>query len=156
MTNVADVPESVRALLLTLADGQLILPYSVVQEIISWREPDALPEGPDWLLGVIPWRRWKLPVVSAERLAGSEFAAPARKAHIVVCSLLTGDEEMPCVGILTQNVPQLVRADAETVALPGEMVEKPWAAAQLLYNGAYSWVPDFQALAGALPRPSLT
>ncbi len=149
-------PESVRTLLLSMTEGQLILPYSVVQEIIFWREPDPVEEGPDWLLGLIEWRRWKLPVISAERLSGGDWSPSPRKSHIVVCSLMTGDEELPCVGIVTQGVPQLANADADSVMVPEDAPDLQWAALQLIYNGTPAWVPDFGAIANALPRSPAT
>lgn len=142
--------ESIRSLIVALANGQLILPYSLVQEIIVWEEPTPIEDSPEWLLGQVQWRRWKLPVVSAERLAGEDLSHTARKAHIVVCSLLRKDDEMPCVGIVAQGVPQIATADSATIVALEEASEMEWAAAQMNYKGQRAWVPDFTALAKAL------
>lgn len=149
-------PESVRTLLVSMTEGQLILPYSVVQEIITWKEPDPVEEGPDWMLGVIDWRRWKLPVISAERLSGGDWSPSSRKSHIVVCSLMNGDDEMPCVGIVAQGVPQLANADSETVVVPEDAPDIQWAVLQLMFKDAPAWVPNFDAIANALPRLQAT
>ena len=157
MTPASRTPDSVRALLLSLSKGHVLLPYSVVEEIISWQEPTPVSGAPDWLLGTVPWRRWHLPVISAERLAGDPFTPPRHKAHIVVCNLMNGDEALPCIGIVTKGVPHLVRADASTLAPAQDGTERsPWAAVDLTFNGAPSWVPDFDAIVEALPRPELT
>jgi chemosensory pili system protein ChpC len=150
MTDDAVSAGSIRSLLLQLQDGSMLLPYSVVQEIIAWRLPDPVSESPAWLLGLIQWRRWRLPVVSAETLLGADFARPSRKAHIVICNLLTGDSQIPCAGIVSQSVPQLVRADADNVLPNNAAPSSPWVAENLRFRETDAWIPDLATLAGQL------
>ena len=140
----------VRSLLLPLQSGAVLVPYSVVQEIIAWRLPDVVENAPPWLLGVIAWRRWRLPVISAEALLGATFLRPSRKAHIVVCNLLTGDDRLPCAGIVTQGVPQLVRADLDNIFPLPRDERQPGVSDFLRFRDTEAWIPDLPALAGRL------
>ena len=141
---------AVRSLLLPLQHGAMMLPYSAVQEIISWRLPQEVDGAPVWLLGTVSWRRWRLPVISAEALLGEDFSRPARKAHIVVCSLLTGDDRLPCAGIVTRGVPQLVRADADNISPMLETEPRSVVSYMLRYRDTEAWIPDLAVLAGEL------
>lgn len=150
MNEQAGQPEAVRSLLLPLQGPDILVPYSVVQEIVAWREPSPLPNAPEWVLGAFQWRNWRLPVISAERLLGGDFTPPRRKAHIAVCSLLTGDERMPCVGIVTQTVPQLVRPEPEILSPFADYTGSPVVLERLYYRHAEVWIPDLPALAAEL------
>ena len=146
----AQSASGVRSLLLPLQHAAVLVPYSVVQEIIAWRLPNVVENAPAWLLGVIPWRRWRLPVISGEALLGGTFSRPSRKAHIVVCNLLIEDDHLPCVGIVTQGVPQLVRADLDNIfPMPVEEVN-PVVSEFLRFRDTEAWIPDLPALASKL------
>ena len=119
MTTQPSAQESVRALLLPLQNGHFLLPHSVVQEIVVYGAPEPVDEAPDWLLGTMKWRRWDLPLISAERLLGQPYEAGRGKSFVAVCNLLTGNDRRPCVGIVTHGVPRLVRVgEAALVAMP--------------------------------------
>jgi chemosensory pili system protein ChpC len=134
-------------MLLPLQSGTMLVPYSVVQEIIAYRSPEPSEAMPSWILGMLDWHRWKLPVISAEKLLGAAFAATGKKRHIVVCNLLNGDDTLPCVGVVTQGIPQLVRVDADAMIPLGEASPSPWVAQQLRFRGEEVWIPALKELA---------
>jgi len=145
------VPEAVRSMLLPLQSGNMLVPYSVVQEIIAYRTPQPSGDAPTWVLGILDWHRWRIPVVSAERLLGNAYSPTAKKRHIVVCNLLNGNDTMPCAGVVTQGIPQLVRVAADAI-LPIDNSDSapPWVAEQMRFRGDDVWVPALDVLASKL------
>lgn len=144
--------QRVRALLLQLQEGAIMLPHSAVQEIVQFRDPDPVDGAPDWLLGQIQWRRWTLPLASAERLLGWGFEGTrVRKAHIAVCNLLTGDDRFPCIGLVTKGVPHVVQLDSAQIE-PAPIIDSPWVAENLYFSNIEAWIPDLQALGREISR----
>ena len=60
----------IRGVLITVTNGRLLLPNASVAEVITYSEPEAVENAPDWLLGRVRWRGWRLPLLSFSRLAG--------------------------------------------------------------------------------------
>jgi len=133
-------------MLMPLQSGTMLVPYSVVQEILVYRDPKPEPALPSWVLGMLDWHRWRLPVISAEKLLGGVFSAGGKKRHIVVCNLLNGDDTLPCVGIVTQGIPQLVRVESDAVIPLGGANPSPWIAQQLRFRGEDVWIPALKEL----------
>ena len=68
--------KDIRGVTISVTGGRLLLPNANIAEIITFAEPEALPEAPDWVLGRLRWRGWRLPLVSFAKLL-HDFHAPA-------------------------------------------------------------------------------
>ena len=148
----ASEPQRIRALVMELQQGAILLPHSAVQEIIIYRDPEPVSDAPDWMLGTLQWRRWTLPLASAERLIGWGFDEnEMRKVHIAVCNLLTGDDRYPCVGLMTRGIPHVVQVDSAQL-VPAPVIDSPWVAENVYFANREIWVPDLQALGREVVR----
>ncbi len=140
-------PLEVRAVLLPLYYGQLLLPNASVAEIAAFREPTEQPNSPDWLLGMISWRWKEIPLVCFDTLVGMAPEKRGIRARIAICYALGGDASRPFLGILTQSVPHLTRVSEDTVEsdpLPSELGDVVME--QVLVNGEKAWVPDLELI----------
>ena len=48
--------KDIRGVTISVTGGRLLLPNANIAEIITFAEPEALPEAPDWVLGRLRWR----------------------------------------------------------------------------------------------------
>lgn len=103
--------DSIRCIQLPLLNFQLLLPNSVVAEIISYVRPEQA--GDDWLDGVMIWRGVSVPVVSVEKMCQQEHVEPGVRSRIAVIYNLHNDDEMPYLGIIMQDIPRAYLAEEE-------------------------------------------
>jgi chemosensory pili system protein ChpC len=151
MDDVHQGDQSLRALRMELQANDLLLPYSLVQEIIAWHPPTALDSAPDWLLGSLDWRGRPLPVVSPDRLVGTASGQLGRRAHVTVCSLMNPQSALPCVGLVSDQVPRLVRLQTHQLGITTDQVNHNyWAQETFTYEGSSVWLPNFTKLTEAL------
>jgi chemosensory pili system protein ChpC len=143
----------VRGVLLPLQSGQLLLPHMTLSEVIGYRAPEVHPErAPDWLLGVIEWRRSPVPLVSYEMLAGGvPDVEIGHRARIAICRTLNDHSDRPYTGILLRAIPRLIRVTEELIApIERPDQERVMVARQVWVGGQEAWIPDLDALEQAL------
>jgi len=109
--------KSLRCIQLPLVDLQLLLPNSVVAEIIAYSRPE-LP-GNDWYDGLLAWRGISVPVISVEGMCQRVEREPGVRSRIAIIYNLSRDDEMPYIGIILQDIPRAYLAEEERMpALP--------------------------------------
>lgn len=102
-------PEIIRGVLIQMGGGRLLLPNANIAEVLSYSDPEALEDVPDWLLGRIRWRGWQLPLVAYGRLTGlAPEEAGSLGSKVVVLKALGDDSRRPYFALLTQGFPRLV------------------------------------------------
>jgi chemosensory pili system protein ChpC len=142
------LPSEIRGVLIPVHGTQLLLPNAAVAEIIDYREPAPLPTQPDWVLGSIEWRQRNLLLTRFERLLGQPPGEGGPRQRIAVCHTLEGQAKRPFLGIVTTDIPRLVRiteAVMEGQNLPPALSDAPLEAA-LLFNGEPALIPDLAGL----------
>jgi len=140
-------PLEVRAVLLPVHHGQLLLPNVSVAEVAGFREPTELPGSPDWLLGMISWRWKEIPLVCFDTLVKMPPKKTGVRARIAICYALSGNAKRPFLGILTQSVPHLTRAAEDVIESDPEPSELgDGVIQQVLVNGEKAWIPDLDAI----------
>jgi Chemotaxis signal transduction protein len=60
------------------------VPVSMVREILDYRDPFAIPEGPPWMLGLIDVRGRGVPMIDLRTKLGLARAAPTLVTRILV------------------------------------------------------------------------
>lgn len=103
------------SLMIPLAEDRLILPRACVAEVISWRQPDVVPNTPQWHLGTIEWNERVIPVISFEATCGRTIPPTGGRSRIIICVGLTGKLDSGYFGLVTQGFPQLVRLSPDLV-----------------------------------------
>ena len=137
----------VAGLLLPLAHGNLLLPATVVVDLLGYPEnvhPAA--DHPDWLGGWFDWRGLSLPLVSWERLAGQSGNTGSRK-RVVVCHLFASDEVASFVGLEITGLPrQLSVKEADLQARAGSADPESCILAEVRVQDSPAYMPDLDAL----------
>ena len=87
-----------------------------VERILRYDAPAPLPKAPEFLEGVMPYDGGAVPVVDLRKRF--ELDAPIREeTRLMVLEL--GDQR---VGVLVDEVREVLRVDSTTIAAPGPMV----------------------------------
>ncbi len=110
----------IRGVMITVTNGRVLLPNATVSEVITFSVPEPVPNAPNWLLGRIRWRGWRLPLVSFARLAGYSETEGEMGAKVVVLKALGGNPKLPYFAMLTQGFPRLVTVAADAMIVPDD------------------------------------
>jgi len=105
----------VRSQMIALESFRLLLPNTAIAEVIPYTQPEAEDKMPGWLLGYVPWRGYRLPVVSFELLIDQAPSKPTRRSRIIVLNSINGDPDRPFYGMLSTGIPRLMSVDATNI-----------------------------------------
>ncbi|HXK55180.1 MAG: chemotaxis protein CheW [Gammaproteobacteria bacterium] len=144
----------VRGVLLPLHSGHLLIPNMLMPEVIGYREPDEIPRGsPDWLLGVVLWRHFPVPVVSFDALLGAPEQEVGHRARIALCKTISEASTRPYTAFLLQSIPRLVSVTEKSIAAIQDDNEKiPMIAHHVKINDQEAWIPDLDTLEQSLEK----
>ncbi|HEX5305939.1 MAG TPA: chemotaxis protein CheW [Dyella sp.] len=141
------LPREIRCVLVPAGDLRLLLPNATVAEVITLPTPEPVEDAPDWLLGRIAWRGWRVPLVSFTRLAGAGEGDPDLAVRVAVLKALGGNPELPFIAVLTQGFPRLTTLNSELIipthdgtALP------PGVRANVLVRDDMAVIPDLEMI----------
>jgi purine-binding chemotaxis protein CheW len=87
-----------------------------VERILRHVAPAPLPKAPDFLEGIVPYEGGAVPVIDLRKRF--ELEAPIREeTRLMIVNL--GDQR---VGVLVDEVREVMRVDSTTISAPGPMV----------------------------------
>lgn len=137
----------IRGVLITVTHGRLLLPNASVAEVITYSEPEAVENAPDWLLGRVRWRGWRLPLLSFSRLAGWSKEDGHLGAKVAVLKALGNNPKLPFFAVLSQGFPRLVTVSASTLVEQHDMKQLPLGVhSRVLLNDDPAAVPDLMSI----------
>lgn len=137
----------IRGVLIQIAGSQLLLPNAATVEVMSYADPEPIPDAPDWLLGQIRWRGWRLPMVSFARIAGTHSEGSTIGTKVIVIKALGGDPKLPYFALVAQGFPRLVTISRDNLVVDSEHHEvmPEGIRLQVMFNGDVALVPDLDA-----------
>lgn len=149
---MADISHIIRGVLIQVAGTRLLLPNAAIAEVLSYPTPEPVPGAPDWLLGRIRWRGWRLPLVAFSRFAGISEEQGGLGSKVIVLKAMGGDSKRPYFAVLTQGFPRLVTVtDAALSRLDESGDELPdGVLSRVRLNDDEAVVPDLDDLELAL------
>ncbi|MCW8827569.1 MAG: chemotaxis protein CheW [Gammaproteobacteria bacterium] len=100
---------SVRCLVLPLSSLTLLVPNTLVAEVIDYRPAESAGHMPEWMTGMLSWRGRNVPVISFERLLGDTVESPAQERRYVICNTLNNNERIPFIALEVQGIPHLTQ-----------------------------------------------
>ena len=115
-----NLPNEIRALMINVTNGRVLLPNAAVTEILSFSTPDAVEGAPAWLLGRMRWRGWRVPLISFSMLAGLAPKEAERNAKVTVVKAIGGNPRMPYIAIMAQGFPRLTNISQDALIVTGE------------------------------------
>ncbi len=145
------LPREIRCVLVPVGNLRLLLPNATVAEVITQTKPEPVPGAPDWLLGRIAWRGWRVPLVSFTHLAGAEEGDADLSVRVAVLKALSGDSRLPFIAMITQGFPRLTTLNAELIIPTHDGSPlPPGVRAQVLVRDDVAVIPDLEWIESAL------
>lgn len=141
------LPREIRCVLVPVGDLRLLLPNATIAEVITQSRAESVANAPEWLLGRIAWRGWRVPLVSFTRLAGTAEGDAEQIVRVAVLKALGGNPKLPFIAVQTQGFPRLTTLNAELI-LPthdGKPLP-PGVRAHVLVRDDVAMIPDLEWL----------
>ncbi|MEO5830880.1 MAG: chemotaxis protein CheW [Rhodanobacter sp.] len=145
------LPREIRCVLVPIGNLRLLLPNANIAEVITLSTPEPLAGAPDWMLGRIEWRGWRVPLVSFTALAGTEEGDADLSVRVAVLKALGGNPKLPFIAVLTQGFPRLTTLNAELI-IPthdGKSLP-PGVRAHVLVRDDVAVIPDLEWIEATL------
>lgn len=106
----------VNCVMLPVSHGHVLIPNTAVASMISFTQPAPLPDAPAWLLGMINWQGWYLPVVSWSGLLEPETAETLQDMRLAIIKNLHRQGGMPYFAIVAKGFPRLLSITSDDLA----------------------------------------
>ncbi len=139
------LPREIRCVLVPVGNLRMLLPNATIAEVVTYSAPEPLAGAPDWMLGRIDWRGWRVPLVSFTQLAGAPDGDAALSMRVAVLKALGGDPKLPFIAVLTQGFPRLTTLNAELILPTHDGSElPPGVRAHVLVRDDVAVIPDLE------------
>ncbi len=147
MSSQATPSHDIRGVLIQVEGARLLLPNATIAEVLSFADPEPIADAPSWLLGLIRWRGWQVPLVSFARLSGIADETGGLGSKVLVLKALGGEARLPHFALLTQGFPRLVNVSRGALALDRHDAELPEGVQlRVLLNDDAALVPDIDSV----------
>ncbi len=133
MNALSSGTREIRGVLIPISGGRLLLPNATVSEVITLSTPEDVPGTPDWLVGRVGWRGWRLPLVAFSRMAGLPEPQGVLNSRVTVLKVFGGNARMPYVALVTQGFPRLTTVSDEVLVAAGDGADLPEAVLRRVY-----------------------
>lgn len=151
-------------MLVPTGEETLLLPTSVMAEVIDFQPPRPTEEAPPWLLGEVDWENRQVPVFSFDALInGTEPGDVPRRARIMILKSLTDSTRVPYLGLLMSDLPRPVQVEENDLVETGDEKKSLGVFSHVRLDEERAIIPDMDRLAhlvthatfGALPITQL-
>jgi len=141
-------------------DQALLLPTSVMEEVIDFQPPAPIECAPPWLLGNIDWDNRQVPVFSFDALInGTQVDMPPARSKVVILKSLGPSGRVPYLGLLLGGLPHPVTVRLEDLLETGDDKKSLGVFRRVLIDAEQAIIPDLDRLThlvthavfGALP-----
>ena len=139
----------VHSLMIPIEGGNLLLPNANVAEVIQFKKPESLKGAPEWLLGFIPWREIKVPLIAYETIIGKPAPSIEGVKWVLILNALGGKNDLPFFSILVQGKPKLIQVD-ESVVTPMTAQPQDGILRHVHVHGDPALIPDPDFLEGKI------
>ena len=132
--------------MLRLAGEPLIIPNTAVAEIINYAEPSPVKDAPDWLLGTLDWRGYRIPLLSLEHAMGENTPKVTAESRIAIINCISGKNDFHFYGIITTGLPRLVNIEEKKISAISEGVKNSLVLSNVMVNQTQAVIPDLDAI----------
>lgn len=148
---MGELPREVRGVMIPVTGGRILLPNATVSEVITYTRTEPVADAPAWVLGILRWRGWRLPLISLPMLAGEVAAESLANVRVVVLKALGANPGMPFIALLAQGFPRLTTITPEIMIPTGdENPQAPGVRAEVLVHDDRAIIPDLDAIESML------
>ncbi|MFC5740229.1 chemotaxis protein CheW [Dyella tabacisoli] len=141
------LPREIRCVLVPVGNLRLLLPNATVAEVITLPTPEPVEGAPEWLLGRIAWRGWRVPLLSFTKLAGATEDDTGLSMRVAVLKALGGNPKLPFIAVITQGFPRLTTLNAELIIPTHDGTPMPAGVrAEVLVRDDVAVIPDLEGI----------
>ncbi|WP_266159928.1 chemotaxis protein CheW [Dyella silvatica] len=141
------LPREIRCVLVPVGNLRLLLPNATVAEVITLPTPEPVEGAPEWMLGRIAWRGWRVPLVSFTKLAGAAEGDTGLSMRVAVLKALGGNPKLPFIAVVTQGFPRLTTLNAELIIPTHDGTPlRPGVRAEVLVRDDVAVIPDLEGI----------
>ena len=142
----------------------LLLPTTVMEEVIDFQQPLPMEFAPPWLLGHVDWEGRQVPVFSFTALINGVDVGPIpQRSKIMILKSLSSTGRVPYLGILLGGLPHPLSLKAEELVETGDEKKSLGVFRRVTVVEQEAIIPDLDRLThlvthaafGALPIPRL-
>ena len=112
---MADNIRQLAAMLVPVTGETLLVPGTVVAEMIPYRDPVPVEGKPEWFLGEVTWRDETVPVVSFELVRNGERQPRTSETRIAVINGVSDDGKLPFYAMLVEGIPRSIKLDSDDI-----------------------------------------
>ena len=145
---------NLRCLLITVQGGQIILPNSLVVEVLPYATPLRIETAPHWVVGAMLWRNLTTPLISLGRLIFRVAPDADLNSRIIIAHALGADSNLPHFGILGTAAPRPLNLQRHEISLDPETPEselnRPGVLTWALYQEQPVIIPDMETIKAVL------
>ncbi len=146
-------PESLRSLLISYQNGQMVLPESIVVESLPFATPLSVENAPLWVVGAILWRARTTPLVSFDALLEGVNVEPGPKSRIIVINAIGNDPKLPNFCLLGTGIPRLLELERSAMVVDEKAFFLPEGAlASVRIQGETAVIPDLDFIENTLSQ----
>ena len=135
-----------RTVVIPMQPLSAILPNAAVAEVIAYREPEAWDDTPPWFHGLLDWRHRLIPVIDLSINIGQKQENFGSRARILICNTLNGNDRLPFIGVVTNEIPHLVRVTLNNVEGVELDYESDLIKGFLQVNDENAYIPDMDCV----------
>lgn len=157
-------PPELHCMVAPTEGNRLLLPTSVISEVIDFRPPLAMEFAPPWLLGHVEWENRQVPVFSFTGLIdGVDPGPPPPRSKIMIVKSLAETGRVPYLGILLTGLPRPVTVKPDDIEQTGDERKALGVFSRVVFEDDEAIVPELDRLThlvthaafGALPITQL-
>ncbi|MCC7220668.1 MAG: chemotaxis protein CheW [Candidatus Contendobacter sp.] len=145
---------NLRCLLITVQGGQLILPNSLVVEVLPYATPLRIEGAPHWVVGAMLWRNLTTPLISLGRLIFRVGSDADLNSRIIIAHTLGTDSKLPHFGILGTAAPRPLNLQRHEIAMdteaPKSELSRPGVLLWARYQEQPVVIPDLETIEAVL------
>jgi len=147
-------------MLIPTGQEALLLPNSVMVEVIDFQQPAPIDQAPPWLLGHVEWESRQVPVFSfSDLINGGHPGQPSARSKIMILKSLAEGGRVPYLGLLLGGLPKPVTVQPEGLEQTGDDRKALGVFSRVRLEDTEAIVPDLDRLThlvthaafGALP-----
>ena len=132
---------TLRCLSLPLQDVNLIVPGSVVSEVVPYVSHTPAKIDVEWMLGRFLWRGLALPLISFE-VAAELTTRPSIGRRVAIFNTVGGNPALPFYAVFIQAVPRLLQIGDRSLGEQPKSVKSPLLRNQLELESQQAYIPE--------------
>ena len=147
-----EASSNLRCLLIAVQGGQIILPNSLVVEVLPFATPLQIEAAPHWVVGAMLWRNLTTPLVSLGRLIFRVTPEADLNSRIIFINALGSDSRLPHFGILGTSVPRPLDLQRHEITLDPAVADlnRPGVLSWARYQDQSVVIPDLETIEAVL------